>query len=179
MLIEAAPVAVSSFPPSLGGQLRLLILGSMPGVASLRAVQYYAHPRNLFWPLMGELFGAGPDLPYPTRTAALHAQGIGLWDVLASCDRPGSLDARIRRSSEIANDLPGLLLGHPELRGIAVNGALARDALHRHHPGLAAQFRVVELPSTSPANASLPLQQKRTAWAQLRELLPRGLSDLG
>src|SRR4029077_16189116 len=96
---------VQSFPPIVSQQSKVLILGSMPGEASLKADQYYAHPRNAFWPIMGELFGAGPSLPYQERVALLQSTGVALWDSLQACVRPGSLDASI--TNEAANDFPG------------------------------------------------------------------------
>src|SRR5258706_6926573 len=97
---------VQSFPPMVSRHSKVLVLGSMPGQASLRAGQYYAHPRNAFWRIMGSLFGAGPSLPYAERTARLQSAGIALWDVLQACVRPGSLDASI--TDEVANHFPAL-----------------------------------------------------------------------
>jgi TDG/mug DNA glycosylase family protein len=97
---------VQSFPPIVSQQSKLLILGSMPGEASLKASQYYAHPRNAFWHIMGELFGAGPSLPYQERVTILESVGVALWDSLQACVRPGSLDALIKE--EVANDFPAL-----------------------------------------------------------------------
>jgi hypoxanthine-DNA glycosylase len=88
----------------VGSHARALILGSMPGAASLRAAQYYAHPRNQFWPIMGELVGADPALPYEQRLDRLTSAGIALWDVFARCEREGSLDAHIRDDTAVAND---------------------------------------------------------------------------
>ena len=158
----------NSFPPAARADARLLILGSMPGTASLRAQQYYAHPRNLFWPFMGALFGAGPELPYAQRLRRLHAQGIAIWDVLAYCERPGSLDGRIVRASEMPNDFVGFLRTHRQLERIVLNGGKAAEAFARHisrpQPALVAGLQIVALPSTSPANASQPAAAKLQRW---------------
>ena len=103
---------VQSFPPIVSERSKLIILGSMPGELSLKAGQYYAHPRNAFWDIMGELFGAGPSLPYQERVAILQSVGVALWDSLQACTRPGSLDASI--TEEVANDFHGLVRQVPE-----------------------------------------------------------------
>lgn len=150
---------------------RVLVMGSMPGVASLTAGQYYAHPRNRFWPLMQALCGVEAGLDYPARLQALLRAGVGLWDVLAHCQRPGSLDASIRPGSEVAVDLPGLLPHCPQLRLVACNGAAAVRLYARHlqpvvsvlRPGL----QVLALPSTSPANAASSLGMLQQQWQAL------------
>ena len=108
--IGASMSRVRSFPPIVSPHSRLLILGSMPGEASLKAGQYYAHPRNAFWHIMGELFGAGPSLPYQERVAILKSVGVALWDSLQACIRSGTLDASIKE--EVANDTPGARFPH-------------------------------------------------------------------
>ncbi len=160
-----------SFPPVLPDVPRALVLGSMPGVRSLEESRYYAHPRNLFWPLMGELFGAGPELPYEVRLVRLGAHGVALWDVLASCERPGSLDARIVRATEVPNPIDALLAAHPSVHTVACNGSAALALFRRHiAPRIPAdRVRVLALPSTSPANASIPPDAKRAAWRALAE----------
>lgn len=157
---------VESFPPVAGHAATRLILGSMPGVASLTAARYYAHPQNAFWRIMGELLGFEPDASYRQRVDALIAARIALWDVLATCERPGSLDSAIRRDSEVANDVPGLLREQPGIRRIFFNGAAAEAAFRRHHPLLLRQpgLDFVRLPSTSPAHASLRFDQKSEVW---------------
>jgi TDG/mug DNA glycosylase family protein len=155
----------SSFPPILGALPRVLILGSMPGAASLAAGQYYAHPRNAFWPILGELLGFAPTAPYDERVAALQAHGIAVWDVLQTCIRPGSLDAAIERDSEVANDLPGLLAAQPGIATICFNGGAAAATFRRHVPAACTDGRrLVPLPSTSPANASWSFARKLSAW---------------
>jgi TDG/mug DNA glycosylase family protein len=159
---------VQSFPAVIRADTRILILGSMPGVASLNAQQYYAHPRNQFWRIMGEICGAGPQLPYPLRLQALLEQGLGLWDVLQSCVRGGSLDAAIEHHSAIANDLLPLL-GAGQVRRVCCNGGTAYSALQRHFGTRLAselpQIEVQRLPSTSPANASWSFHRKLSAWS--------------
>jgi hypoxanthine-DNA glycosylase len=159
-----------SFPPAVAPGCRLLILGSMPGEASLRAGQYYAHPRNAFWPIMGALCGADPAQPYPLRLTTLQAAGIALWDVLHSCTRAGSLDTAIR--DEVANDFPAFFVAYPAITHIFFNGAKAETAFRRHAlPALLGNTRTLRrLPSTSPAHASLALPAKCRAWSVIREV---------
>jgi double-stranded uracil-DNA glycosylase len=153
-----------AFDPVVGGGTRLLILGSLPGDASLRAGQYYGHPRNGFWRLIGGVIGRElAPLPYEERLEALGAAGVGLWDVIASAERPGSLDAAIRRPE--AADLCKLVRTLPRLRAVAFNGAKAAKlgrAVLADAPGLT----LVDLPSSSPAHAR-PFQDKAAAWAVL------------
>lgn len=157
---------ILSFPAASRPDAVALILGSMPGEASLRAGQYYAHPRNAFWPVMQAVLGIGTELPYEERIAALIASRAALWDVLASCVRPGSLDSDIVDSTAVPNDLPGFLAEHPLVRTVFFNGAKAQQAWRRHIapvlPG--SPLRLVRLPSTSPANASYSLERKTEAW---------------
>lgn len=167
---------VESFPPQVGRGCRLLVLGTVPSVRSLELRQSYGHRLNLFWPFMGELFGAGPELPYAERIARLHRIGVGIWDVLERCERPGSLDSSIVPGSEVPNDIPLLLAQAPTIRAIALNGGKARQAFHRHVvPKLDAALRervtLLELPSTSPANASMPRAVKLRRWSELRRWL--------
>ena len=157
---------IRSFPPIENPDATLLILGSMPGKESLRAGQYYAHPRNAFWPIMGELTGATPDLPYEIRIEKMKAAGIALWDVLASCTRPGSMDADIDPDSIRANDFAAFFRKHPRITHVYFNGAMAEQYFHKHvGESLGEQkLRYQRLPSTSPAHASLSHAQKVKAW---------------
>lgn len=155
---------VRSFPPIEDTNARILILGSMPGKKSLLAGQYYAHPRNAFWPIMGELLGATTTLPYESRTQLLKSAGIALWDVLASCTRESSLDSDIDAAR--ANDFESFFLTHPEITRVFFNGAIAEkyfQTLVRRllEPRL---LRYRRLPSTSPAHAAMPYQQKLDSW---------------
>jgi double-stranded uracil-DNA glycosylase len=149
-----------SFPPVLTRHSRVLILGSFPGAASLAAAQYYAHPRNQFWRLLGALLNEPlPELDYATRLERLLAHQIGLWDVLAACERRGSLDAAIRHATP--NDLSALRLHAPLLEKICFNGKTAG----RFAPIMcAAGYQTQVLPSSSPAYAMLSFQEKLTQW---------------
>lgn len=162
---------LTSFAPVAATSARVLILGSMPGAASLAARQYYAHPRNAFWRIMGELAGAHPDLPYDERLARLQARGIALWDVLRHCERPGSLDADIAPASMIANDFAGLFAAQPGITHVLFNGATAEQCFRRHVlPGLdaalAARLTLIGLPSTSPAHAGMAYETKLARWRE-------------
>jgi len=166
------PARVASFPPQVGAGCRLLILGTVPSLRSLELRQSYGHAQNLFWPLMGELFDAGPALPYAERIARLQRRGIGIWDVLKTCERPGSLDSSIVPESEVPNAIPWLLRRHAQIRAIALNGGKAQQAFRRHiAPQLDARLgervTILALPSTSPANASIPRAEKRRRWSVL------------
>jgi hypoxanthine-DNA glycosylase len=146
----------------------VLVLGSMPGPASLRAQQYYAHPQNQFWPIMGAACGFDAKLAYARRCAALKAAGIALWDVLASCRREGAADAAIALAEALPNDLPGFLAAHPRVGRVLFNGALAeRVWRQRFGPQLAAaraQLQWQRLPSTSAANAACSRERRLQAW---------------
>lgn len=174
MLPTAA--AVRSFAPVFRADARVLILGSMPGVASLAAAQYYAHPRNAFWNIMGVLFDAGPELPYDERLARLNAAGVALWDVIARCKRSGSLDSAIARSSVEPNDFTGLFAVCPRISHVFFNGATAETAFRRHVrlPADAGPANFVRLPSTSPAHAARDVANKLAAWQAVRDALTGG-----
>lgn len=162
---------VHSFPPIARETARVLILGTMPGGASLRAQQYYAHPRNQFWPILGALLGFDPGSPYEMRVDALRAADLALWDVLRACTRPGSLDSAIEQHSAIPNDFAGFLATHRRIRRICFNGATAAALYTRLvRPQLAAgpEVQHLRLPSTSPAHAALPFAAKLRAWQVVR-----------
>lgn len=167
---------VRSFPPILGSSAAVLILGSAPGQHALAVGEYYAHPQNQFWRIMGDLLGAGHELPYTARTARLRQAGIALWNVLEECERIGSLDARIVRASERPGDVAGLLTAQPTIRAVCFNGRLAEQAFARHvhpalSPGQAAHLHFHPLPSTSPAYAALPYAAKLEKWRILLNYL--------
>jgi hypoxanthine-DNA glycosylase len=160
-------------PVTAGESARILILGSLPGQRSLEQGQYYAQPQNVFWRLMGELFQAGPELDYAERVQRLMAKGIAVWDVCAAAERPGSLDSAIVPASIAVNDFSAFFGAHPHLRVIGFNGATAARLFERHVQGRVVAIppvvRLLRLPSTSPAHASMPYSAKLAAWQVLRQ----------
>jgi hypoxanthine-DNA glycosylase len=150
-------------PPVLSARTRLLVLGSFPGVASLQAQQYYAHPRNQFWPILGRLWGLDlAAMPYAQRLEVLLQQGLGLWDLYARCRRPGSLDQAIEEAEP--NPLHLLPDWAPALQAVAHNGA---ESARGQRALAALGYRVHRLPSTSPANARWSFERKCQAWAEV------------
>ncbi|NVK43868.1 MAG: DNA-deoxyinosine glycosylase [Oceanospirillaceae bacterium] len=166
---------IQSFDYVATPDARVLILGSIPGVKSLQEVQYYAHPRNGFWPIMAELLGFAPDTPYPERLERLKNARIALWDVVHRCHRPGSLDQNIAGDSVEANDFATFFHLHPQVRTIYFNGGTAETLFKRHviRGGIAlpAGLDMTRLPSTSPANAGVRLEQKLEQWRAVLEAL--------
>lgn len=164
---------IDSFAPVVSPNAAVLILGSMPGVASLNKQQYYGHPKNAFWTIMGALFGAGPELCYQQRKAILTAHGIAVWDVLQSCQRSGSLDANIDLASVKINDFESLFAEYKDIRHVFFNGGMAEKMYKKHSlPLLGQRFSYLDyqrLPSTSPAHAALSLAQKLEAWQAVRQ----------
>jgi TDG/mug DNA glycosylase family protein len=168
---------VRSFPPIARADARVLILGSMPGVASLAAARYYAHPRNAFWPIVGAVCGFDPALPYARRLAALRARGIAVWDVLQSCVRAGSLDGDIDAATMQPNDFAAFFARHRRIAAVLCNGGTAFGLFtKRVQPtltGAPARLPCVRLPSTSPAHAGRSRADKLAAWRHaLVEHLP-------
>ena len=165
---QGEPPRVHSFPPVTEKSVTKLILGSMPGKASLKANQYYAHPRNIFWPVMQTLMIVRPNLSYAMRCKELTRNKVALWDVLKTCTRTGSLDSDIVESSIVPNDFESFLRAHPQIRAIYFNGAKAESLYVRHViPKLSSAFAgiaMTRLPSTSPANASISLSDKVARW---------------
>jgi hypoxanthine-DNA glycosylase len=159
------------FKPHATQTARVLILGSMPGEASLAAGQYYALRHNAFWPIMGELLGFDPTIPYAERLAALATADIALWDTCQTCLRQGSLDSNIQKP--VANDFPRFLADHPQITRICFNGAKAESLFHAlvtpilppPHPDF------VRLPSTSPAYAGLSRAAKTQAWREALQFI--------
>lgn len=155
--------ALAGLAPVIDERTRILVLGSFPGAASLAAQQYYAHPRNLLWPILSALTGEPlADLPYAERLPRLLAHGFGLWDVLGACEREGSLDSAIRKPA--ANDFARLRELCPLLETVGFNGQTSGKFAPQF---AAAGYRTVVLPSTSPAHASLTLAQKLEQWKTL------------
>jgi double-stranded uracil-DNA glycosylase len=154
---------IRSFAPIADRRARVLILGSMPGAESLAQGRYYAHRHNSFWPIMAALFGFDPAAPYEARVRALRARRVAVWDVLQSCVREGSLDARI--DEEVANDFAAFFGAHRAITHVFFNGAKAEACYRRHvGPALGRPMRYARLPSTSPAHASLSMARKLAAW---------------
>ncbi len=162
-------IEVSGFSPVAQVDATVLILGSMPGVRSLEKQQYYAQLRNAFWAIMGRLFKAGVDLPYEERLNVLKANRIALWDVLQTCERPGSLDSSINQATAKPNDFEIFFGEHDQIRQIFFNGLTASKIYMRNvRPNLGSQFGSISysvLPSTSPAHASMTLDEKTEKWA--------------
>lgn len=155
------------FAPVARSDATLLILGSLPGRRSLERSEYYAHPRNAFWPIMAELYGACGS--YSRRCAALVRGRVALWDVLAAANRHGSLDASIRKEHMTINDFEGFFEVHSAIDTVAFNGREASALFRRHvlaRPGRQ-PLRLLDLPSTSPAHAALTQQQKLAVWRSI------------
>ncbi len=158
-----SPPRLLGLPPLAARDARLLVLGSFPGAASLAARQYYAHPRNHFWPILGAIWRLDlPALPYARRVAQAQRRGLAVWDVYAACRRKGSLDSAIEQPEP--NDLAGLVAQLPRLAAIAHNGGESARAMRLTRTlGLP----VYRLPSTSPANASWTFERKLAAWREV------------
>jgi hypoxanthine-DNA glycosylase len=166
---------VCSYPPIAAPDARVLILGSVPSIASLAKGQYYGHPQNAFWPLMGRLFGAGRELPYEDRKRILCSRGVGVWDVLRHCYREGSLDSDIQVESETPNDFVEFFRAHLQIRAIFFNGhrpeAMFKRRVSSTLVELDREFHYERLPSTSPAHAGRSFQQKLAAWRSVARAL--------
>jgi hypoxanthine-DNA glycosylase len=159
---------LTALPPLVSSHTRLLILGSFPGAASLKAQQYYGHPQNHFWPILGAIWPKNPIetgvTSYQKRSEWLLSKGLGVWDVYASCERDGSLDSSIRKA--VLNDFSSLKQTCPQLAAIAHNGG--ESFKHSKHTALLG-VPVYKLPSTSPANASWSFERKLAAWREVFE----------
>ncbi len=158
--------------PLYNTKARILILGSMPGQASLNQQQYYGHPRNQLWPLLQQLFGIDASLDYQSRCQQALGAGVAFWDVIGSCQRSGSLDSAIVRDSIRFNPLEQLCQQLPDLQHIWLNGGKAAQSF-RHYQRqqvtamlLTSSVKISTLPSTSPAHASLTFAQKLLLWRQ-------------
>ena len=166
MLGPLTMARVHSFEPIEDRSAEILILGSMPGRASLLAGQYYAHAQNGFWRIMSELLQFDATAPYSVRVRALKSARIALWDVLHSCIREGSLDSMIERDTQIANDFRAFFRTHTRISHVFFNGATAQACFKRHVLGDldVGSVSYARLPSTSPANASMSFAEKLGAW---------------
>jgi double-stranded uracil-DNA glycosylase len=165
-------VRTRGFPPIADPDAKVLFLGTLPGQVSLRKSEYYGQPRNVFWRIMGELFGFDPQAPYEERTRRLTAAGVALWDVCEAAHRPGSLDASIDADSMKPNDFEAFLADHREVRLICFNGAKAADLFRRkvpRAPESVTRLPLETLPSTSPAHAAMRYEEKLSRW---RVVLP-------
>ncbi len=161
---------IYSFAPVANQDAGILILGSMPGQASLSANQYYAHPQNAFWRIIGRLLQFDSQrLTYAEKTKALKSANIALWDVLYSCQRKGSLDTRIETRSQIVNDFQTFFRSHDRIRFVFFNGGKAEACFERYvlQTMPLEYLQLARLPSTSPANARLPFEQKCDRWLQM------------
>lgn len=166
---------VNGFPPIADNNAIILILGSMPSIRSLEQQQYYAHPRNSFWPIVTELLSSNTSIEYEAKKALLIHNRIALWDVLKSCHRKGSLDSSIKNETIVANDFNDFLSQHPSIKAVYFNGARAQQEYNKLVlPTLDAWFSSIEyvrLPSTSPAMASLSREQKLRQWKTILQYL--------
>ncbi len=167
-----------SFAPIAVPGATILILGSLPGRRSLAEQRYYAQPQNAFWKIMGELFHAGPEVPYAERTQRLTQHSIMLWDVVAQAVRPGSLDSSIVGASIEVNDFPTLFETHRNIQLVCFNGTKAAELYERRVlPPLNGEFghiRYERLPSTSPAHATMCYEEKLARWSIVRDFVSSG-----
>jgi hypoxanthine-DNA glycosylase len=174
--------SIQGFPPISGTDAQVLILGSMPSEASLKAGQYYAHPRNSFWRIIENLFMTGPMRAYEEKKQALIESRIALWDVLQECVRPGSLDSAIDPDSIVANDFAGFYEQHQLIRHVFFNGSLAeKEYMKRVYPDVkmkTGEIHYQRLPSTSPAMASLSFDEKLEHWRVIRDVANNPPCDL-
>jgi len=158
----------TGFPPIVNSGANVLVVGSLPSRKSIETSEYYAHPQNAFWRIMGELFGAGCNVPYAERIDILKANNIAIWDVLSESVRPGSMDAHIDLSKSKPNDFMSFLKTYSNIRLMCFNGQKAatmfRDMVLSQHCELYSGLRFETLPSTSAAFASMPFEEKLRKW---------------
>ncbi|HKJ82553.1 MAG TPA: DNA-deoxyinosine glycosylase [Mariprofundaceae bacterium] len=175
MFLSSPHAPDTGFPCVARPDARVLILGSMPSVASLGAMQYYAHPRNAFWPIMGELFHFDASLAYDKKLEKLRECGIALWDVVHRCHRPGSLDSSIETDSVETNDFRGFFARYPKMEAVFFNGGTAERLFRRMVlvtlPEPLSELPMNRLPSTSPAHAARSFHQKLESWWAIRRVL--------
>lgn len=163
MKINKTSDRLCAFPPIIGQKPGILILGTMPGVRSLQEQQYYAHPQNQFWRIMGDIYGAGPDLPYEERLEILKNKGVAVWDVLQSCIREGSMDSDIRHATP--NDFKAFFREYPAIRLVVFDSAKAEEIFQKTQ-GDFPLIRFCRVPSPSPAHARLRYAEKLTLWRE-------------
>ncbi len=163
------------FPAAAPADIHILILGSFPGERSLQERQYYAHPRNVFWRIMGEIFNFDYEIDYQQRIAMVNAYKVGIWDVLQSCRRHGSLDAKIEAATIVTNDFTSFFACHPQVRLLVFNGSRAETEFKKRIVPTLGDTRkrldMIRMPSTSPAMAMMNYQRKYKAWRSIREYL--------
>ena len=162
----------TGFAPIAAPDANVLILGSLPSKQSLQKQEYYGNPQNAFWRVMGELFGAGPDVTYVKRSHTLQQNGIAVWDVLKSSVRPGSMDAAIDLSTAKPNDFPMFFDRHPDIELVCFNGKKARELYERlvapQIGGNIGSLEYKSMPSTSPAYAAMSFDEKVRQWSFVR-----------
>lgn len=158
----------AGFAPVARADARILILGTLPGIASIKQQQYYAHPQNAFWRILEQLFNIPAQAAYQVRCQSAQEHGLAIWDVCHSAQRMGSLDSHIQSDSIVANNIHQLLAACPHIRLIALNGQAAAQ-LFKKQIKPAPDIHTTTLPSTSPANARLRFEQKLAQWAILKQ----------
>ncbi len=160
----------TGFPPIADESAKTLILGTMPGAESLRLSQYYANPRNAFWRIVARLFNFPDTAAYDEKTGALKQNNIALWDVMQSCERPGSLDAHIKQHTIEVNDFPAFFQKNSNIKRICFNGATAEKEYKKrvleNLPDSARDIALIRLPSTSPAMARMSFEEKYNLWSK-------------
>jgi hypoxanthine-DNA glycosylase len=163
-----------SLPPVVDSNTRAIVLGTMPGEQSLLLQQYYSNPSNQFWRLMSAVLSANVPEDYNSRVSFLLHYGIGLWDVLESCERNGSSDSAIRE--ERPNKLTPLLNAFPSIRCVAFNGGKASECFRRSSEELPGEIEQLFLPSSSgaPGKYVKPLKAKINDWKILRQVVGKG-----
>lgn len=159
----------SGFPPIVDDDAKVLVLGSLPSQRSIEASEYYAHPQNAFWRIMGEIFGAGPERSYEERTESLTSNNIAVWDVLSSSVRPGSMDSDIDVSTAKPNDFCSFFDKNAGIGLVCFNGQKAarmfKSLILDRYPELLPGLTLETLPSTSPAHASMSYEEKLAKWS--------------
>lgn len=164
--IKNGQVMIYSFSPNVNKHSEIIILGSMPGVESLNQQQYYAHPRNAFWAIMGTLCKFSPALPYAERLEQLLEHRIALWDTAFSCQRAGSLDSAIQELK--INDFEEFFQRYPAIKTVCFNGQAAGKLFTKHSKAMTLpKLEFIQLPSTSPAYASMEFSEKLLVWQQI------------